>query len=65
MDKIKMTLEGLDGNAFNLLGTFREAAREQGWSAQQVSAVFAEATGGDYDHLVATLTEYIDEEVDC
>ena len=52
---MKLQLEGLNGNAFNLLAYFRQAARRQGWSSDEVQAVIDEATKADYYHLLATL----------
>lgn len=56
--KVKLTLVGLDGNAFNLLGAFSRAARRQGWNAEEISKVLETAKAGDYDHLLRTLIEH-------
>lgn len=58
MEKVRLRLAGLDGNAFYLLGAFREAARKQGWRADEIKRVCYEATSGDYDHLLVTLSEH-------
>ncbi len=55
MNKVKLNLVGLDGNAFSLMGSFSRAAREQGWTKQEINAVLAECQSGDYDHLLQTL----------
>jgi hypothetical protein len=60
-DKVKMRLEGQDGNAFHLLGVFQVAARFQGWSDEEIKAVFDEATAGNYDHLLCTLMKYTED----
>jgi hypothetical protein len=65
MDKVILKLEGLDGNAFNLIGTFRLAAKRQGWSQEEISAVCAEATAGNYDHLLQTLVKYTEPPTDA
>ena len=57
-DKVTLRLEGLDGNALNLLGAFRLAAKRQGWSQERISAVCTEATAGDYNHLLQTLIKH-------
>ncbi len=57
MKKIKLELEGLDGNAFSLLGAFRKQALKEGWTAWEAQEVHDEAVKGDYDHLVKTLSE--------
>ncbi len=56
--KVRLDLVGLDGNAFNLLGQFQRAAREQGWSADEIKALLEEATSDDYDHLLQTLIKH-------
>ena len=58
MDKVRLSLEGLDGNAFALLGAFSRAAREQGWDGPSIKAVMDEATAGNYDHLLQTLIKH-------
>jgi hypothetical protein len=54
-----LTLIGHDGNAFAILGTARRALRLAGrdddWAAFQ-----AEATSGDYDHLLATVMDWFE-----
>lgn len=59
--KVSLTLVGLDGNAFALLGAFQRAARKQGWKPEEIKAVMDEATSGDYDHLLQTLIEHTEE----
>lgn len=56
--KVTLCLIGLDGNAFNLLGHFQRAAREQGWSAAEIKSVLAEAASSDYDHLLRVLLRH-------
>lgn len=58
VEKVRIKLAGLDGNAFNLLGAFRAAAREQGWPASEIKRVCDEAASADYSHLLATLAEH-------
>jgi hypothetical protein len=56
--KVTLSLIGLDGNAFNLLGHFQRAAREQGWSTAEIKSVLADATSSDYDHLLQVLLRH-------
>jgi ABC-type sugar transport system substrate-binding protein len=49
---IIVTLTGQDGNAFAVLGRCREAARNAGLSDGEIATFMAEATAGDYDHLL-------------
>ncbi len=49
-----LNLVGQDGNAFNVLGLARQAARKAGWPKDRIDAFLNEAMGGDYSHLLAT-----------
>jgi hypothetical protein len=61
--KVRLTLVGLNGNAYSLLGAFQQAARRQGWKKPEVDAVLKEATSGDYDNLLRTLSENCDDPI--
>jgi len=61
MRKVTMRLVGEDGNSFAILGRFQRAAKAAGWTREEVKAVMDEATSGDYDHLLATMMEHVDE----
>jgi hypothetical protein len=56
-----LVLIGQDGNAFAILGKARRAlqlaGRNDEWGAFQ-----AEATSGDYDHLLATVMDWFEVE---
>lgn len=45
-------------NAIEVLGGFRNAARESGWTAAQVAEVMREAMSGDYEYLHCVLAKY-------
>ena len=55
--KVALKLLGLDGNAYSLMGAFQRAARQQGWSPAEIKVVMYECMTGDYDHLLATLSD--------
>lgn len=61
MNKVKMTLIGVDGNAFALIGAFAKEAKRQGWSKEQVEAVTVKCMKGSYDELLCTLMENIED----
>lgn len=54
----EVRLTGTDGNAFAVLGAVRRALREAGNPPEVVEAFTAEATAGDYDHLLLTAAAY-------
>lgn len=56
--KVTLTLVGLDGNAFVLLGAFRRQARKEKWTQKEIDAVLHEAQKSNYDHLLYTLSEH-------
>lgn len=45
-------------NAIEVLGGFRNAARESGWTAAQVQEITTEAMAGDYEHLHRVLAKH-------
>jgi hypothetical protein len=56
--EVVVQLTGGDGNAFAVLGALRRALREAG-HADEVDEFFAEATSGDYDHLLRTCMRWV------
>jgi hypothetical protein len=54
--EVQVQLSGEDGNAFAILGRTTAALRAAGVSSEEIDAFFAEATSGDYDHLLQTTT---------
>ena len=58
--KVKLELVGLDGNAYSLMGAFQRAARQQGWSPDEIKVVLDDCMSGDYNHLLATLSNNTD-----
>jgi hypothetical protein len=56
-EKPKLKIIGTDGNAFALLGKAQKVAlaHKLDWPV-----IYKEATAGDYNHLLATLTKYFD-----
>jgi hypothetical protein len=58
---VVLTLVGLDGNAFSLMGAFSQAARQQGWTKNEIDIVLNECMKGDYNHLLRTLIVHTEE----
>jgi ABC-type uncharacterized transport system permease subunit len=58
---VNLTLVGLDGNAFALMGAFQQQAKLEGWTKEEIDLVLNEARSGDYNHLLVTLMEYCNE----
>ena len=56
-NKLNLELEGLDGNAFALLGYFSKQAKKAGWSPAEIKEVQDDAMSGDYAHLLQVLKE--------
>jgi hypothetical protein len=57
---IQLQLTGEDGNAFAILGRTAAALRSAGVPQEEIDAYFAEATSGDYHHLLHTTMAWID-----
>jgi hypothetical protein len=60
MKKVKMQLVGIDGNAFSVIGAWRQKARTQGWTSEEIDKVLKEAMSGDYDHLLQTIMDNVE-----
>ena len=59
---ITVQLVGKDGNAFSILGRCRRAMKQAGLSETEINEFTKETTNGDYNHLLATCTEYFNVE---
>ncbi len=57
---ISVTLVGEDGNAFAILGKVQSKLRRAGVDKAEISAFIAEATSGDYDHLLQTVMAWVE-----
>jgi hypothetical protein len=57
---VQVQLSGEDGNAFAILGRTAGALRAAGVAQEEIDAYFAEATSGDYDHLLQTTIRWVD-----
>lgn len=62
--KVNLCLDGLDGNAFSIMGAFRRQALREGWTTEEVDTVLKEAQKSDYNHLLATILDYCEPEED-
>jgi len=60
-NKPTVQLTGADGNAFAVLGRVRKALVEAGMK-EEADQFFAEATAGDYNHLLQTCFKYVNVE---
>lgn len=56
---VHVELIGQDGNAFAILGRVSRAMRRSGVSEEEQKAFSDEATSGDYDHLLRTVTKWV------
>lgn len=58
----RVELVGTHANVFAILAVVFRAPRAAGWSQEEQDAFKAEATAGDYDHLLRTVMESLDVE---
>lgn len=56
---IHVPLIGEDGNAFAIIGRVRRALRTARVPEDQVNEFTKQATSGDYNHLLTTVTEWV------
>ena len=59
---ITVRLTGKDSNAFYILGICLRAMRQAGLSQEERDAFRAEATSGNYPHLLATCMKWFEVE---
>jgi hypothetical protein len=57
---IYVQLSDEDGNAFAILGRTTRALRQAGLAQDEIDQYYAEATSGDYDHLLQTTMRWVD-----
>ena len=57
VNKPVLKIIGNDGNAFAILGAARRVAKKNNMNWEEI---IKEATSGDYDHLLCTMTKYFD-----
>jgi hypothetical protein len=57
---ITVQLTGTDGNAFAVLGKVSRALRQAGVPDDERQAFMAEATQGNYDHLLQVVWHWVD-----
>lgn len=58
--EVNVSLVGEDGNAFAILGRVQSALRRAGVPKEELDAYFAEATSGDYDHLLRVTMNWVE-----
>lgn len=57
---IEVDLSGGNGNAFAIMGAVSRALRRAGVDKAERDAFMAEATSGDYDHVIQTAMAWVD-----
>ena len=58
----KLTIVISDGNAFAIMGTAQKVLKKAGADKEYTDKYLKEAMSGDYDHLLAITSEYIETE---
>lgn len=61
-EDVTVQLTGTDGNAFAILGRVQAALRRAGVGDDAIRDFRAEATSGDYDHLLQTAIRWVNVE---
>lgn len=58
--EVRVPLTGEDGNAFSILARVSRELKRAGVPREEVAEFHAEATSGDYDHLLRTVLRWVD-----
>jgi len=62
--EIHVRLVGTDSNAFSIIGTVTKELKRGGATDLDIEEFQAEATSGDYDHLLQTVMKWVTVEQD-
>lgn len=57
----KYDLVGVDGNAYSIMSYVQRAMRMEHYSQEEVNNYIKDAKSGDYNHLLATSIDMVDE----
>ena len=55
---VNLDLTTIDSNIFAIFGAFSRQARREKWTQQEIDTVLEEAKKHDYNHAIATISEY-------
>ena len=55
---VNLDLTTIDSNIFVIFGSFTRAARKAKWKQTEIDIVLEEAKSGDYNHAIATISDY-------
>lgn len=58
---VNLSLVGVDGNAYAIMGAFTRQARKEKWSETEIELVLEEAQSNDYNHLLNTIQNHCEE----
>jgi hypothetical protein len=58
--EIEVQLSGEDGNAFFIIARVRKAMRKADLPGSEIETFTAEATAGNYDHLLQTVMRWVE-----
>lgn len=59
---VRVELVGHNGNAFVILGKVKTALRRADVPEEEIKEFLAEATTGDYNHLLVTVMQWVEVE---
>jgi hypothetical protein len=55
---LNLDLLNLNGNAYSILAAFKQQAKKEAWTTEEISYVLTIAKSRDYDHLVSVILSY-------
>jgi hypothetical protein len=58
-EKPVVSITGLNGNAFSIMGKVQYALKKNGADREYIDQYLSEAMSGDYDHLLAVSLRYV------
>ena len=58
--RLKIDLDGPEGNVFFIMGKAKKLAFDEDWSAKRIEDFLTECQSGDYAHLMETVRKNFD-----
>ncbi len=58
--KLKMDLEGPNGNVFMIMALCKRAAWDEGWNAEKIKSFLDECQSGDHTNLMSVVRREFD-----
>ena len=56
--KVNLSLVGINGNAFSILGAFRRQTKKENWTDDEINLVIKKAQSEDHNNLTSVISKH-------